>query len=268
MLRYGIGNIRDERLNRAFQAQKVKFHTPPDYDTWFNIMVIHQNRYIIIFLASHSTLQENQKSVDQDFCLFGSCRYKGAMGGIPNKNCIQESMIPSFFDVQLLVTLSSEHFSGKLFHTALTDASTFQSLLSTFFRDYFQEFGRFPTPSAAPRLDYSSPARLPGVRKRPALETIEQDSISWYSFGRIEYKELFCCSQPSELNLARRSYLQRSIEPINRNRDVEGTDLDQKCWQGAKRKSLLHMVPRPTQVCPSPAPKNTNSFVASCLSRL
>ena len=46
MTRYGIGNIRDERLNRAFQAQKVKFHTPPDYDTWFNIMVIHQNRYV------------------------------------------------------------------------------------------------------------------------------------------------------------------------------------------------------------------------------
>merc|ERR1719461_1158578 len=33
---YGLGNIRDERLNRAFQARKVRFETPPNPENWFN----------------------------------------------------------------------------------------------------------------------------------------------------------------------------------------------------------------------------------------
>ena len=44
---YGLGNIRDERLNRMWTKQKVKFLRPPESegrDSFFNILVPHQNR--------------------------------------------------------------------------------------------------------------------------------------------------------------------------------------------------------------------------------
>ncbi|KAG1171799.1 hypothetical protein G6F70_002024 [Rhizopus microsporus] len=43
---YGLGNIREERLHRQWQANKVKFVRPADED-WkdcFNLFVLHQNR--------------------------------------------------------------------------------------------------------------------------------------------------------------------------------------------------------------------------------
>jgi double-strand break repair protein MRE11 len=46
---YGLGNIRDERLYRTFQQQKVRMMRPvEERDSWFNIMILHQNR------AAHS----------------------------------------------------------------------------------------------------------------------------------------------------------------------------------------------------------------------
>nr|CCA22579.1 doublestrand break repair protein putative [Albugo laibachii Nc14] len=71
---YGLGNMRDERLYRIFEQQKVLFHRPVEEpDTWFNLLVVHQNR-------------EN----------------KGRGG----KNCLSESMIPAFMD---LVIWGHEH---------------------------------------------------------------------------------------------------------------------------------------------------------------
>eukprot|EP00922_Rhytidocystis_sp_ex-Travisia-forbesii_P044158 GHVS01065873.1.p1 GENE.GHVS01065873.1~~GHVS01065873.1.p1 ORF type:complete len:643 (+),score=109.58 GHVS01065873.1:339-2267(+) len=77
---YGLGNVHDERLHRAFRSGKVNFVSPEGHDTadTFNIMVIHQNRY------------------------------KGAAGGSPTKNCVHESMLPTFLD---LVIWGHEHDS-------------------------------------------------------------------------------------------------------------------------------------------------------------
>ena len=42
---YGLGSIRDERLNRSFQRGKVKMLQPEeDPDAWFNLLLFHQNR--------------------------------------------------------------------------------------------------------------------------------------------------------------------------------------------------------------------------------
>lgn len=47
---YGLGNIRDERLNRTFRNKKVEMFKPTEFeDEWFNLMVLHQNR------AAHSS---------------------------------------------------------------------------------------------------------------------------------------------------------------------------------------------------------------------
>lgn len=70
---YGLGNIRDERLNRSWTSNKVKFIVPEEgTDDWFNIFVLHQNR---------------------DY-------------GRGKKNCIHEHMLPDFLD---LVVWGHEH---------------------------------------------------------------------------------------------------------------------------------------------------------------
>lgn len=41
---YGLGHIKDRRLYKTFCDGGVTFHKPPDYRSWFNILVVHQNR--------------------------------------------------------------------------------------------------------------------------------------------------------------------------------------------------------------------------------
>lgn len=72
---YGLGAIRDERLNRMWNQKKVKFIRPTEEqgkDNFFNIFILHQNR---------------------DY-------------GRGMKNCIHESMIPEWMDV---VIWGNEH---------------------------------------------------------------------------------------------------------------------------------------------------------------
>lgn len=72
---YGLGAIRDERLNRMWNQKKIRFVRPSQEqgrDEMFNIFVLHQNR---------------------DY-------------GRGSKNCIHESMIPEWMD---LVIWGNEH---------------------------------------------------------------------------------------------------------------------------------------------------------------
>jgi double-strand break repair protein MRE11 len=76
---YGIGNMKDERLNMAFENKRIKFKRPlKDKDDWFNILVLHQNKY------------------------------KGMHLGVSRRNSITEGMIPKFFH---LVVWAHEHES-------------------------------------------------------------------------------------------------------------------------------------------------------------
>ena len=79
---YGMGSMRDERLNRMWQQKHVRFLRPEDSakdeeddsddEEWFNIFVLHQNRDL----------------------------------GRGTKNCVHESMLPPFCD---LVVWGHEH---------------------------------------------------------------------------------------------------------------------------------------------------------------
>mmetsp|Transcript_27398 Transcript_27398/g.60852 ORF Transcript_27398/g.60852 Transcript_27398/m.60852 type:complete len:822 (+) Transcript_27398:187-2652(+) len=79
---YGMGSMRDERLNRMWQGKKVRFLEPEidegedegedNSNTWFNIFALHQNRDL----------------------------------GRGSKNCVHESMIPDWMD---LVVWGHEH---------------------------------------------------------------------------------------------------------------------------------------------------------------
>ncbi|OII74585.1 DNA repair and meiosis protein MRE11 [Cryptosporidium ubiquitum] len=74
---YGIGNIRDERLYRSFERNKVKFLIPDNNDSeWFSILLFHQNRR------------------------------KGNFGGTLSKDSIPESFLPDFLD---LIIWGHEH---------------------------------------------------------------------------------------------------------------------------------------------------------------
>eukprot|EP00540_Astrosyne_radiata_P024055 CAMPEP_0116870076 /NCGR_PEP_ID=MMETSP0418-20121206/28100_1 /TAXON_ID=1158023 /ORGANISM="Astrosyne radiata, Strain 13vi08-1A" /LENGTH=171 /DNA_ID=CAMNT_0004506215 /DNA_START=119 /DNA_END=631 /DNA_ORIENTATION=- len=61
---YGMGSLRDERLNRMWQSNKVRFLQAPkdDDDYWFSMFCLHQNRDL----------------------------------GRGSKNCVHESMIPDW----------------------------------------------------------------------------------------------------------------------------------------------------------------------------
>ena len=49
---YGLGSVRDERLHRAWKNEKVNFLRPTECpEEWFNILVLHQNRYSVCVCA-------------------------------------------------------------------------------------------------------------------------------------------------------------------------------------------------------------------------
>jgi double-strand break repair protein MRE11 len=68
---YGMGSLRDERLNRMWQSKKVRFQRPGEGE-WFNMFALHQNRDL----------------------------------GRGSKNCVHESMIPEWMD---LIVWGHEH---------------------------------------------------------------------------------------------------------------------------------------------------------------
>ena len=41
---YGIGNVKDARMHFELRSNRVKMFMPRDKDSWFNILLLHQNR--------------------------------------------------------------------------------------------------------------------------------------------------------------------------------------------------------------------------------
>ena len=69
---YGIGHMKDERLNIAFEQKKIRFLRPKDDpESWFNILVLHQNRF------------------------------KGLHWGVSKRHALTEDIIPSFINFVL-----------------------------------------------------------------------------------------------------------------------------------------------------------------------
>lgn len=42
---YGIGNVKDQRMHFELRSNRVRMFMPRDKDSWFNILLLHQNRY-------------------------------------------------------------------------------------------------------------------------------------------------------------------------------------------------------------------------------
>ena len=85
---YGIGHIKDIRLHNFFDQNKIKFGGEKKED-YFNILVVHQNRYKI--------------SKKHNF------RFKGIRTtGASYKSCINNQQIPDFIN---LIIWGHEHES-------------------------------------------------------------------------------------------------------------------------------------------------------------
>jgi double-strand break repair protein MRE11 len=41
---YGVGNVKDQRMHFELRSNRVKMYMPYDKHSWFNIMLVHQNR--------------------------------------------------------------------------------------------------------------------------------------------------------------------------------------------------------------------------------
>ena len=60
---YGVGNIREDRMQRMFQGDKVRFRRPAaGAEEWFNLLLIHQNR-------DQRTLRTKTGALSIDECL-------------------------------------------------------------------------------------------------------------------------------------------------------------------------------------------------------
>jgi hypothetical protein len=44
---YGIGNVKDARMHFELRSNRVRMYMPKDKDDWFNLLLLHQNRYRI-----------------------------------------------------------------------------------------------------------------------------------------------------------------------------------------------------------------------------
>jgi len=44
---YGIGNVKDQRMHFELRSNRVRMYMPKDKDDWFNVLIIHQNRYVL-----------------------------------------------------------------------------------------------------------------------------------------------------------------------------------------------------------------------------
>lgn len=43
---YGIGNVKDARMHFELRSNRVRMYMPKDKNDWFNILLLHQNRYV------------------------------------------------------------------------------------------------------------------------------------------------------------------------------------------------------------------------------
>ena len=43
---YGVGNVKDQRMHFELRSNRVRMYMPKDKDSWFNILLLHQNRYV------------------------------------------------------------------------------------------------------------------------------------------------------------------------------------------------------------------------------
>eukprot|EP01134_Creolimax_fragrantissima_P004857 CFRG4857T1 len=103
---YGLGSIKDDRLFRTFEAQKVKFEIAADFkDNAFNLFVLHQNR---VRHAAKNYIPENVIPPFLDLVVWGhehECMKDPVLGGNDQKTYIYQpgsSVITSLCEAETI----------------------------------------------------------------------------------------------------------------------------------------------------------------------
>lgn len=42
---YGVGNVKDQRMHFELRSNRVRMYMPRNKNEWFNMLLLHQNRY-------------------------------------------------------------------------------------------------------------------------------------------------------------------------------------------------------------------------------
>ena len=53
---YGIENVKDARMHFELRSNRVRMYVRKDKQDWFNILLLHQNRYVPFFKKSRAIL--------------------------------------------------------------------------------------------------------------------------------------------------------------------------------------------------------------------
>lgn len=43
---YGVGNVKDARMHFELRSNRVRMYMPRDKEEWFNVLLVHQNRWV------------------------------------------------------------------------------------------------------------------------------------------------------------------------------------------------------------------------------
>jgi double-strand break repair protein MRE11 len=43
---YPLGNVKDQRLHFELRSNRVRMYMPRDKEDWFNVLMVHQNRFV------------------------------------------------------------------------------------------------------------------------------------------------------------------------------------------------------------------------------
>lgn len=85
---YGVGNIKDTRMHFELRSNRVKMYMPKDKDSWFNILLLHQNR---VPHGPQQAVPEGMFDDSIDFVIWGhehDCRIEPeAVGGKEYRIC-------------------------------------------------------------------------------------------------------------------------------------------------------------------------------------
>lgn len=58
---YGIGNVKDQRMHFELRSNRVRMYMPKDKDSWFNVLLLHQNRYVMCLASMAARSQSQQR---------------------------------------------------------------------------------------------------------------------------------------------------------------------------------------------------------------
>ena len=66
---YGIGNVKDQRMHFELRSNRVRMFMPRDKESWFNMLLLHQNRSVYSrYIPRHTKMAVESNMVHRNMC--------------------------------------------------------------------------------------------------------------------------------------------------------------------------------------------------------